>query len=1049
MRYLKALAATIVLIALSLGAPIGLVLGYGNPTRGLTQGLVTDTTILDVLVLAAWLVWAQMTLCFIFEFVNQVGGRRTGGGSVVTLPGFGPQAEFARILVGAVLAVGVIGTTTTIGAGRATAAPVVSSVTVSSHAAATALTPEGRRVSMVSSSREVTVQAGDSLWKFAETHLGDGAQWRTIASLNLGRQLGGGVIATTASLQNGLQPGWHLLIPTNASQTPPESATAQHHVVQPGETLSEIAQDTTGNAANWTTLYADNRDIVGDDPNLIYPGEDLSLPTHHRADAAPTERTTASGKVSSERRAAAFTGEDAGTATRTTSTHVEAERPPSASEMKAAAPWLVGSLLFTGGILAGHLQLRLRERRRDRFRTRLPGRTISVPSLELAPLEKTITAVGGPHSAALEFLDLELRRLGQTETRRQQALPAIAAIELAEGHVTAHLAQPAALPTPWTELDDDQLRWTTPIAAEAPQIDPFDKPAPYPLLATLGCDDRGHWWLLNLEQLGVLTITGDPDRAGDLMRYVAAELAIASWARDARIDLIGLGSELEGLDSKLHLHQPDDTDIASQGAVDRALRMIDRSHDAATSAATARVNPPDGDVWDAQLLISASEDQRHLAAVIELIQSHPSTSGSAVLQTGGDGGDPGIVLEVTGDGMVRIDKVGLTLTANQLPADDAAGITDLYRCAAECDGTTVPVDEDAASGVHSHLDAAGNLRDTHTIGRSTPTVGIETTTLLTGRDRDYLDHAAATEDDLDALAPQVSTRVATAIRGADPHLERDLADWIQHANRRPRLRLLGHVKAVGYGEHLDRVGERIPYFSELLTYLWAHSMQGATLPDIMSAFPTVSEGRMRTDLATIRGWLGTNTRTGELLLPPATQAPARARHHRNVYQVDCGPGGLLVDVDLLRRLRAAAQAEGGPTGIARITRALIELVDGQPFTGLREGGWSWMLDQGDRIDEHMVVAISDMAHLATTHYLAAREVANARITADIGLLAAPYEETMRLDMVAVKEAEGDVEQAAELLNTSVFNRSDDGLPPYELSERTRRILKNRGWETVG
>lgn len=44
------------------------------------------------------------------------------------------------------------------------------------------------------------------------------------------------------------------------------------YVVVPGDTLSEIG-DALG--INWHDLYAANRDVIGDDPNLIHPGQEL------------------------------------------------------------------------------------------------------------------------------------------------------------------------------------------------------------------------------------------------------------------------------------------------------------------------------------------------------------------------------------------------------------------------------------------------------------------------------------------------------------------------------------------------------------------------------------------------------------------------------------------------------------------------------------------------------------------------------------------------------------------------------------------------------
>lgn len=53
----------------------------------------------------------------------------------------------------------------------------------------------------------------------------------------------------------------------------PEPAPAGNvYVVQPGDTLSEIG-DALG--INWHDLYAANRDVVGDNPDLIFPGQEL------------------------------------------------------------------------------------------------------------------------------------------------------------------------------------------------------------------------------------------------------------------------------------------------------------------------------------------------------------------------------------------------------------------------------------------------------------------------------------------------------------------------------------------------------------------------------------------------------------------------------------------------------------------------------------------------------------------------------------------------------------------------------------------------------
>lgn len=60
--------------------------------------------------------------------------------------------------------------------------------------------------------------------------------------------------------------------PAPTPEPPAPSPAGNVYVVQPGDTLSEIG-DALG--INWQDLYEANRDIVGDDPNLIHPGQEL------------------------------------------------------------------------------------------------------------------------------------------------------------------------------------------------------------------------------------------------------------------------------------------------------------------------------------------------------------------------------------------------------------------------------------------------------------------------------------------------------------------------------------------------------------------------------------------------------------------------------------------------------------------------------------------------------------------------------------------------------------------------------------------------------
>lgn len=67
--------------------------------------------------------------------------------------------------------------------------------------------------------------------------------------------------------------GFRVVDYVDAPQPEPAPQPSQNvYIVQPGDTLSEIG-DSLG--MNWVDLYEANRDVVGDNPNLIFPGQEL------------------------------------------------------------------------------------------------------------------------------------------------------------------------------------------------------------------------------------------------------------------------------------------------------------------------------------------------------------------------------------------------------------------------------------------------------------------------------------------------------------------------------------------------------------------------------------------------------------------------------------------------------------------------------------------------------------------------------------------------------------------------------------------------------
>jgi LysM repeat protein len=80
----------------------------------------------------------------------------------------------------------------------------------------------------------------------------------------------------------------------------PAASAARAYTVQAGDTLSAIAFRYYGHASEWHGLYRVNQSKISD-PNLIYPGQVLSVPKHlkHAAAADPSSASTSSAATQS------------------------------------------------------------------------------------------------------------------------------------------------------------------------------------------------------------------------------------------------------------------------------------------------------------------------------------------------------------------------------------------------------------------------------------------------------------------------------------------------------------------------------------------------------------------------------------------------------------------------------------------------------------------------------------------------------------------------------------------------------------------------------
>jgi LysM repeat protein len=997
---LRGLAATLTLIAFMVGVPALLIAIRAIPDPGsFCWSRLTSpddgTLALQAIAVVCWIGWAIFTYQLIASIVSEIRGIRAPH-----LPGLAlPQLAADHLVTAAALLFIAIPSATAFlpqpraeAAAAATALPAAHAAGSSSPDAATNhAAPDTKKQPATES---YTIRRGDSLWKIAEQRLGDGARYVELLDLNE-RVLGG--------RPDFLTPGTILKVPA------PESIPKDEYVVQPGDTLSEIAEDEMGDADAYPEIFSASRSTIQPDgqrltnPNLIRPGWHLTIPNGTPAPVtAPKHHGNLPPRTSSE--APPTETERHRSVQAAPPVNAEEDAPDTGSDLPR---WVLPGLTGGGAALAGALLLVLRQHRRTQLRYRRPGRIITPPPPELRPIEKSAQASGSITAPQIELLDRALRSLRDPIGRCPRLLTAT----LTASEIELQLAEPAHLLLPWT---GDDTTWTLKLNDAPPER--HDTGAPYPTLVSIGMSQDRGLVFLNLEESRSMVIAGDAELTTALGRHIAAELSLNPWSRLVEIDTVGIAAELAEIDPlRMHHHPGGET------------RFLD--HLASDLEDTDVEAEPDGyRVLVAMHSASDPDATRRIAKIVTTCRGRP---GTAVITIGGEPDVADTVLTVTSGGRLRTPSFRQDLTAAGLTAEEAlacATLVDLTRDATECD---IPQPDDPTAP----SDAGGALSATYVEPRPSKEAA-DDRSLLPAPTTVYADSAAATPDDIDTLAPLATTTAASTVKAHDPQLDEDLARWESPVLVAPKLTLLGPVTARTTGD-TKQVAKRRPFYVELLAYLTLHS-NGVTAPEVADAFGITKE-RARSDLSILRHWLGEDRQSGEPHLPDARAHRDRADHGA-VYATR----GVLCDLDLFRRLRTRGQADGA-AGIGHLVTAL-RLVTGEPFSERRECGWGWLLD-GERTDHIMTCAIVDVAHIITAHALAAGDFDLARFAAETAYRAAPYDETSRLDLIDVASATGHAGTAQRQLIDDVLNRSDDGLGPIDIPDRTAEVIRQRSWSS--
>lgn len=118
-----------------------------------------------------------------------------------------------------------------------------------------------------------TVKPGDYLIKIAREQCGDGNVWRTIYDDNRS-VIGGNPNLIYANQQLVINcPNAPVPSPPSPDPAPGDNL----YTVKPGDYLMKIAREQCGDANAWPKIYEDNKSVIGGNPNLIYPGQQLVI----------------------------------------------------------------------------------------------------------------------------------------------------------------------------------------------------------------------------------------------------------------------------------------------------------------------------------------------------------------------------------------------------------------------------------------------------------------------------------------------------------------------------------------------------------------------------------------------------------------------------------------------------------------------------------------------------------------------------------------------------------------------------------------------------
>lgn len=1066
-RQIRRLAALVVLAALIVGAPWALY-RFGLPLlpdhvpslaeiwNGLTER-DTGQVFLGFLVIVGTAAWAIFTILVIVEAASRIAHRPAWH-----LPGLRLPQAAAQSLVGLLIAGTIATAATPAFAGALPALPQVvtstasvASVPAASQPGETGMTTPSSTVVRTApadtgSSPIWTVTKGDTLWDIAEQALGDPLRYPQIADLNEGRIQPDGRVLRSDDF---LLPGWQLRLPADAHLPESRAAHPADHpdplevvVVEPGDTLSQIALDTLGHASEYPVLARANGIA---DPDLIYPGQIIRIPAPIGAasggvgsesaegiddvDSLPAETDPAAPADEDQHgdgRPAVDDADDTATAGvadapggltersqkgesfpgAPTADTVVPSAPAANSPAPANAPGPANesdtvptqaadttvadgtSTDQRGLLLAGITTLAAAlawaglfaaRRRLKRIRTR--GQQPRRP-LELeAAIEKTLRQ----HSDddRLARIDRALRSIAPVLA--QTGTPPISSILIGPDLIELHPAEPTPPPAPLVGTD---TAWQLPLSVIDDLPDGDERLCPLPTLVTMGTTADGRIAMANLEQLGALHLAGDRGRVEHLVNHMILEMSQTPWTDGIHLHLADRDLGLRALDADRIRPATDlDREILALAAHARAIRELLRGR----SITEARLDKVFADAWEPHILITDSPAPTDQAAsLLDALQNGPAAA-TALITYGANVG-AALVVDVTADGATTIPSLfGDTeihtpaLTDTELAAIAALFTVDIVDRPEGDDDDGTPGLYETRASLPQHQD--GDMAATALAAANDGALHIDV-----------------------GLNPIAGQAVGTSINGhetalipeasapdPDAGLDADLAEWHADQPQRPKIAILGPAHVTGLGQQPDKPQSRQ---IEMAVYLALYE-QGVTAEkldgDLWPAERRPASGARRVALTRLRAWLGDDPHTGDAFVPVSDTG---------YFLTD-----RLLDAELFTRLTRRSERRtraGHAQDALDDLRRALDLVRGPVLPEAGGHAYAWLAN-GDRLEDRTLpLAVIDAAHAAVDIALAIGDVAAAESATVTARRIDPDSTVPLCDLIRIADFCGDSVTAA-------------------------------------